>query len=258
MNILEKIALNKRMEIDLLKAEFPLSLIRKKLPKTEPFQLSHALTKNDSLHVIAEIKKASPSKGILIEDFNPAELAEFYLKGGASAISVLTESKYFQGNYAYIKTVSDISSLPVLCKDFMIDRYQLYHAKYIHADAVLLIVKLLSKEQLTDMILLAEELGLDALVEVHDKSELEIALDCRAKLIGVNNRNLNTFETNLQVSVELSKNIPEDILKISESGIFTSDDVKLLAEHGYRNFLIGEALVKNNNPSNLLKSFRNA
>ena len=258
MNILEKIALNKRMEIDLLKAEYPLSHIRKKIPAAAPFRLSQALTKDDSLHVIAEIKKASPSRGIISEDFNPKALAQLYLDGGASAISVLTESKYFHGNYAYIKQVADVTSLPILCKDFMIDIYQLYHAKFIHADAVLLIVKLLPKEMLQEMLLIATELGLDALVEVHDQSELQIALDCKAKMIGVNNRNLNTFETNLQTSVELAKLIPDTIIKISESGIFTPDDIRLLEQHGYTNFLIGEALVKDNNPSTLLQSFRHA
>ncbi len=256
MNILEKIALNKRMEIDLLKVEFPLSLIRKKLPDSKPFRLSEALTIDDSIHIIAEIKKGSPSKGIISEDFNPEQLSTMYRDGGASALSVLTESKYFYGNYKYIKIASCATGLPVLCKDFMLEPFQIYHAKYIGADAILLIVKLLPKEMLVEMLRVATELGMDALVEVHDSNELQVALECDAKIIGVNNRNLTTFETNLQTSVDLAKQIPDDKIKVAESGIFCYDDIQLLRQAGYNNFLIGEALVKDENPTELLKRLR--
>jgi len=258
MNILNKIALNKRLEVDLLKAEYPLSLIKKKLPQTEKFRFSQALRKDDLIHIIAEIKKGSPSKGIIAEDFNPSELAQNYCDGGASALSVLTESKYFYGNYAYVKTVAEKTGLPVLCKDFMLEPYQIYHAKYIGADAILLIVKLLRVDFMQEMIQVATDLGLDALVEVHEMSELEIALKAGAKIIGVNNRNLTTFETNLQTSINLARQIPSDKIKVSESGIFDTGDIKRLHEAGYNNFLIGEALVKNSQPSELLQRLRNA
>lgn len=256
MNILEKIALNKRMEVDLLKAEFPLSLIRKKLPDLKPFRLSDALSQDDSIHIIAEIKKGSPSKGIIAEDFNPELLAQLYHDGGATALSVLTESKFFYGHYNNIKIASEKTSLPVLCKDFMLEPYQIYHAKYIHADAILLIVKLLSKEILSNMLQTADDLSMDALVEVHDEDELHIALEVDAKIIGVNNRNLTTFETDLQTSVKLAKFIPDDKIKIAESGLFSYDDILLLQKAGYNNFLIGEALVKDKNPTELLKRLR--
>lgn len=258
MDILQKIALNKRMEVDLLKAEFPLSLIRKKMPDSKPFRLSEVLTQDDSIHIIAEIKKGSPSKGIIVEDFTPAQLAQMYQEGGASALSVLTESKFFYGNYKYIKIASDKTGLPVLCKDFMLEPYQIYHAKYINADAILLIVKLLPKEMLAEMIQVSNDLGLDALVEVHDEKELQTALKAEAKIIGVNNRNLTTFETNLQTSVNLAKLIPNDKIKVAESGIFSFDDIQLLQNVGYNNFLIGEALVKDKNRIELLKRLRNA
>ncbi len=257
MDILQKIALNKRMEVDLLKAEFPLSLIRKKMPDSKPFRLSEVLTQDDSIHIIAEIKKRSPSKGIIVEDFTPAQLAQMYQEGGASALSVLTESKFFYGNYKYIKIASDKTGLPVLCKDFMLEPYQIYHAKYINADAILLIVKLLPKEMLAEMIQVSNDLGLDALVEVHDEKELQTALKAEAKIIGVNNRNLTTFETDLQTSVNLAKLIPDDKIKVAESGIFSFDDIQLLQNVGYNNFLIGEALVKDKNRIELLKRLRN-
>ncbi len=258
MDILNKISMNKRMEVDLLKAEFPLSLIKKKLPDSKPFRFSEALVKDNSIHIIAEIKKGSPSKGIIQENFNPSEIAQKYLEGGASALSVLTESKFFYGNYKYVKIVSDKTGLPVLCKDFMLEPFQIYHAKYIQADAILLIVKLLQNEQLSNMLAVADDLGMDALVEVHDEDELQVALDIGAKIIGVNNRNLKTFETDLRISVELAKMIPDDRIKVAESGIFSYDDIQLLQEAGYNNFLIGEALMKGNNPTELLKRLRNA
>lgn len=256
MDILQKIVLNKRMEIDLLKIEFPFSIIRKKLPDSKPFRLTEVLTQDDSIHVIAEIKKGSPSKGILLENFNPEQLAQMYLEGGASALSVLTESKFFYGNYKYVKIASYKTNLPILCKDFMLEPYQIYHAKFIHADAILLIVKLLTTELLTEMIQVADDLGMDAIVEVHNESELQIALECGAKIIGVNNRNLTTFVTDLQTSVDLATLIPDDKIKVAESGILSFDNIQLLQQAGYNNFLIGEALVKDNNPTELLKRFR--
>ena len=256
MDILEKIALNKRMEIEELKINLPLERFKDDLPDKEPFRLSKALSKKDNINIIAEIKKGSPSKGIISEDFNPAELAGQYKDGGAAALSVLTESKYFFGNYDYIDLTAKEAGLPILCKDFIIDRYQIYHAKYINADAVLLIVKMLTPEMLKQLNNTALEIGIDTLVETHSDEELDIALEAGIDIIGVNNRNLSTFEVDLQTSIDLAKHIPADRIKVAESGIFSFDDIKRLQEAGYNNFLIGEALVKSENPIKLLKSLR--
>lgn len=256
IDILDKIAINKRMEVDELKIEIPLERLKNDIPEKEAFRLTKALSNRETINIIAEIKKGSPSKGIISEDFDPIGLARQYKEGGASALSVLTESKFFYGNYDYMKMTSDETGLPVLCKDFLLDPYQVYHAKYKSADAILLIVKLLSSEMLKRLLDLATEIGLDALVEVHSKTELEVALEIGAKIIGVNNRNLQTFEVNLQTSIDLADMIPNDKIKVAESGIFTFDDVKRLKDAGYNNFLIGESLVKAADPIELLRSLR--
>ncbi len=213
-----------------------------------------AISSKDSINIIAEIKKQSPSKGILVKNFDLRKIATDYEQGGAKAISVLTESNYFSGNYDYIKQVKEKVSLPVLCKDFIIDDYQIYHARFIHADAVLLIVAILEKTQLKDYIRLAKENSLDALVEVHDEKEAEIALEAKADIIGVNNRNLNDFSLSLETSINLSKIIPDKVIKVTESGIFSRVEIDKLTQYGYNNFLIGESLMKSDNRIALLQS----
>lgn len=256
MDILERIAVHKKFEIEQMKIDLPLETIKSQLLLGKYLYFKNILSDRNKINIIAEIKKGSPSKGIISKDFDPEELAKLYKEGGASALSVLTDEKFFYGSFENLKKAKEVSSLPVLCKDFFIDSYQLYFANYIGADAVLLIVKMLSKEKLKEFLSIAKDLGLDALVEVHDEKELEIALEAKAEIIGVNNRNLNTFEVDIQTAVDLSKLIPEDIIKVAESGIFTADDIRKLKSAGYNNFLIGEALVTAENPVELLKELQ--
>jgi len=198
--------------------------------------------------VIAEIKKASPSKGVIRENFNPAEIATAYAAHGAACLSVLTDVQYFQGSYDYLRQARAACSLPVLRKDFMIDPYQIIHARAIGADCILLIVAALSLSQLKEFESLAQELGMDVLVEVHDRAELETALQLNTTLVGINNRNLRTFETSLQTTLDLLPLIPEGKRVVTESGILTVDDVTLMRENGVNAFLVGEAFMRANDP----------
>ena len=202
--------------------------------------------------VIAEIKKASPSRGLLREEFVPAELAASYERGGAACLSVLTDIDFFKGTDAYLQQARSACSLPVLRKDFIIDPYQVYEARVIGADAILLIVAALSDAMLLEMFQLADHLGMDALVEVHDSEELVRALETPAPLIGINNRNLHTFETSLDVTLELLQMIPEDRMVVTESGIHTTEDVALLRSRGVNAFLVGEAFMKSPEPGEKL------
>jgi indole-3-glycerol phosphate synthase len=198
--------------------------------------------------VIAEIKKASPSKGVLREDFQPAAIAESYEKNGAACLSVLTDEQFFKGATAYLQEARNACALPVLRKDFMIDHYQLYEARAMGADCILLIVAALPKSLMIELELLARELGLAVLVEVHDEKELESALELKTPLIGVNNRNLRTFETSLSTTIRLLDEIPTDRIVISESGILTTKDVATLREHDVHAFLVGEAFMRAEHP----------
>lgn len=205
--------------------------------------------------VITEVKKASPSKGVIRENFNPVEIAKIYEKSGASAISVLTDEKFFQGSVQYLKDIRKVVDLPILRKDFIVDEFQIYETKIIGADIILLIVSVLDKAQLKDYVRIAAEIGLEALVEVHDREEFEIAAEVGAKIIGINNRNLKTFDVSLNNTVEiLSDGVPEDVFIISESGIKTNSDVKFLKEAGAAGVLIGEALMRENDIENALKN----
>jgi len=203
--------------------------------------------------VIAEIKKASPSKGVMRENFIPADIARSYAQHGAACLSVLTDVDFFQGSDAYLQQARAACQLPVLRKDFMIDPYQVYEARAIGADCILLIVACLTDNQLNELCGLAHELDMDVLVEVHDEQELERALRMPNKLIGINNRNLHTFETTLRTTLSMLDKIPEDVLLVSESGIHTPDDVKLLRERGVNAFLIGEAFMSADEPGVKLK-----
>lgn len=198
--------------------------------------------------VIAEIKKASPSKGIIRDNFNPAEIATSYAAHGAACLSVLTDMQYFQGSYDYLRQARAACSLPVLRKDFMVDPYQVIHARAIGADCILLIVAALGLNQLLELESLAHELGMDVLVEVHDKDELETALQLKSPLLGINNRNLRTFETSLQNTIDLLPSVPEDKLIITESGILSADDVKTMRTHQVNAFLVGEAFMRQSDP----------
>jgi indole-3-glycerol phosphate synthase len=203
--------------------------------------------------IIAEIKKASPSRGVLIDDFRPAELARQYEKGGAAAISVLTDSDFFQGSLTDLCTVRAATTIPVLRKDFTISEYHVIEAAAAGADAILLIAGILDDTELSAFRQLAAEFGMAALVEVHDGQELEIALESGAEIIGVNNRDLRTFNVSLDVSMELAQYIPTNLIRVTESGIFTSADVRGLVKRGYDAFLVGEHLVKSGDPAQALR-----
>ena len=200
------------------------------------------------IRLIAEVKKASPSKGLIRADFDPVEIAKTYEASGASAISVLTDEKYFQGRLEYLTAVHDAVGLPVLRKDFIIDPYQVYEARAAKADAILLIVAALAAEQLKDLMALVANLGMASLVEAHSAEELDIALKIGAKIVGINNRNLQTFETKLETTLELAAKVPGDRVLVSESGIFTRSDVERLMAAGVDAILVGESLMREPDP----------
>ena len=203
--------------------------------------------------VIAEIKKASPSKGVIRENFNPAEIASSYAAHGAACLSVLTDVQFFQGSYDYLRQARAACSLPVLRKDFMIDPYQIAHARALGADCVLLIVAALGLNQLKELESLAMELDMDVLVEVHDRDELDIALQLKTPLLGINNRNLRTFETSLQNTIDMLPLIPEGKRVVTESAILSRDDVDLMRSHGVHAFLVGERFMRADEPGQALR-----
>ncbi len=202
--------------------------------------------------VIAEIKKASPSRGLLREDFDPGQIAASYEKGGAACLSVLTDIDFFKGADAYLQQARAACGLPVLRKDFIVDPYQVYEARVLGADAVLLIVAALNDAMLLELLQLTRHLGMDALVEVHDGGELERALAIPAPLLGINNRDLRSFETSLDVTLDLLEHIPEDRIVVTESGIHTVEDVALMRARGVNAFLVGEAFMKASEPGERL------
>ena len=203
--------------------------------------------------IIAEIKKASPSKGVIREDFNPADIARSYEQAGASCLSVLTDIDFFQGSDEHLQSAREACSLPTLRKDFMIDPYQIYASRVLGADCILLIVSALSDMQLQDFSGMAGELTMDVLVEVHDREELERGLMLRTPLIGINNRNLHTFETTIETTIGLLTDVFHDRTVVTESGIHTSEDVKLMRKHNVNTFLVGEAFMSATNPGEKLK-----
>lgn len=198
--------------------------------------------------VIAEIKKASPSRGVLREDFDPEAIARSYEAGGAACLSVLTDHDFFQGSEAYLEDARAACGLPVLRKDFIIDPYQVYEARVMGADCVLLIVSALDDARLHELLMLTHELGMNALIEVHDGEELDRALALDARLIGINNRSLRSFETRLETTLELLDRIPQDRLVVTESGIHTREDVARMRDSGVHAFLVGEAFMKAPDP----------
>ncbi|VAW94846.1 Indole-3-glycerol phosphate synthase [hydrothermal vent metagenome] len=202
--------------------------------------------------VISEIKKASPSKGVMRENFIPADIAISYEKGGACCLSVLTDVDFFQGSDEYLKQARAACTLPVLRKEFIIDSYQVYEARAMSADCILLIAACLTDSQLQSLSTLATELKLDVLVEVHDAEELDRALKLDLTLIGINNRNLRTFETSLDTTISLLKTIPADKIVVTESGIHTSEDIKLMRTNNVNAFLVGEAFMVADEPGEKL------
>jgi len=230
--------------------------LRSVLVTSTPHKLRNALG-SDGINIIAEFKRRSPSKGIIREGTNPIEIARAYQAGGAVAMSVLTEEDYFAGSLDDLRQVKSTVDLPVLRKDFIVDEYQVYESAAAGTDAILLIVAALDDELLVRLRRLAEdELQMDALVEVHTSEEMKRAAACGAKLIGVNNRDLRTFEVSLDTSLSLAREAPADAVLISESGLKSAADLQRLSEAGYRGFLIGETLMRAENPEQALRNFR--
>ena len=251
--ILNKIIDIKKKELKNSKSSDSLQEVRKKVGDAENNRGFKKSLANDSINIIAEIKKASPSKGIIREDFNPVEIAKIYQDNGAVAISVLTDKNFFQGDIQYLNQIRKSVSLPLLRKDFILDEYQLYEAKVFGADAVLLIAAVLDKNQLTEYMELSKEIGLENLVEVHSFKDLEKAMYCEAEIIGINNRDLQTFEVSLKTTLDMAKEIPENKVIVSESGINSHDDILELQKNGVNAFLIGEALMKEKDIGKKLK-----
>ena len=198
--------------------------------------------------VIAEIKKASPSKGLIRPDFDPTDIARSYMAAGATCLSVLTDRDYFQGDDVHLGQARSVCDLPVLRKDFVIDSYQVYEARWVGADCILLVVAALSDNRIEELLGVSKEVGVDVLVEVHDRQELDRALNFDTPLIGINNRNLRNFETNLDTTLELLAAVPEDRTLVTESGIHTSKDVELMRANGVHAFLVGEAFMRAPDP----------
>jgi len=254
--ILAEIVQHKRRELEDLR-EHTAALEREALNRKPSRDFKAALTAAQPA-IIAESKKASPSKGVLAANYHPAFLAHAYEEGGAAALSVLTDRQYFQGSLHDLEAARAAVTLPVLRKDFTIDRLQIYEAAAHGADAILLIAAVLETEELTRFRELAAELQMASLVEVHDADELRKAIDSGAEIIGVNNRNLETFEVDLDTSVRLSYLMPAEAVRVSESGIFTQEHVETLSAAGYHAFLVGESLMRSSDPAAALRSLRGA
>lgn len=256
-SILQEIVRHKQGEVKARSAEVPLAEMRARCEDGSMLRgfaesLQNRIVRGEPA-VIAEIKKASPSKGVLRKKFDPVEIAAGYTASGAACLSVLTDEKYFQGSDAYLQSVHEASRLPLLRKDFMVDSYQIYESRALGADCVLLILSVLDDIQVQMLSRLAESLGMDVLLEVHDQVELERALQTDGRLIGINNRNLHTFETRLETTFELLELVPDDRLVVTESGISTRQDVELMRENGVHGFLVGEAFMRAKFPGKALQ-----
>jgi indole-3-glycerol phosphate synthase len=260
MNILSEIIAKKRERVIATKAAVPLAQTQRRAREVrsdaKPRALQSAL-QADGINIIAEFKRRSPSKGTIRADANLTQIVKSYEDGGAAAISVLTEEDYFDGSLDDLRTVKSVVKLPVLRKDFVVDEYQVYESAAAGADAILLIVAVLDDETLSHLRRLAEdELQMDALVEVHTSEEMQRAKAAGATLIGVNNRDLRTFSVSLETSLSLAREAPAEALLISESGLHSSSDLQSLRAAGYHGFLIGETLMRADDPADVLRNLR--
>jgi indole-3-glycerol phosphate synthase len=254
MSILERILLDKAAEVAACCRRRPLAELQRQtrdLPGPRNFVAAlqgGAAGAELTWRVIAEVKKASPSKGVIRPDFDPVAIARTYAANGAVALSVLTDTKYFQGHLSFLESISQAVALPLLRKDFTIDVYQVYESRVSYADAILLIVAALDIGQIEELLALAQDLGMAALLEVHTVEELERILPLRPRLIGINNRDLRTFQTDIETTLRLLPLIPDDVVVVSESGINTATDMARLADKGVDAFLIGESLMRASDP----------
>jgi indole-3-glycerol phosphate synthase len=255
VGILDKIIETKKEEVARLKKVTTAERLWDTIVGLEPCRDFRRVLKNNGCNIIAEVKCASPSRGRLIEDFKPVRIAGVYEENGADAISVLTDEKYFAGHKNYLTQIKQKVNLPLLRKDFIIDAIQIYETRAIGADAILLIVRVLGKK-LSDFIFLSKDLGLSPLVEVHTREELDVALTAGAEIIGINNRNLDTFVTNIETSCELRELISADKIVVAESGIKERKDIESLMRAGINAFLIGEALITAPDIGKKLRTFR--
>jgi indole-3-glycerol phosphate synthase len=256
-DILNTILARKALEVAARSAVVPLAELKARVADASPVRgfaaALQASIANGDPAVIAEVKKASPSKGVIRADFRPADIAVSYELGGASCLSVLTDVDFFQGADAYLQQAREACTLPVLRKDFVVDPYQVYEARVLGADCILLIVSALDDPQLASLSDLALELGMDVLVEVHDIDELERAIQVPVPLIGINNRNLRTFEVSLQTTLEMKSAVPRDRVLVTESGILGPADVRLMRDAGVNAFLVGEAFMRVEEPGEGLR-----
>ncbi len=250
-SILDKIVNYKLGEIAAAKQKLAIDELKSLAEKTPPpLDFLAALTTGDEsnrVSLIAEVKKASPSKGVIREDFEPVKIATQYADAGANCISVLTDEHFFQGKLEFLRQIRSAVSVPLLRKDFILDEYQVYEARAAGADAVLLIAECLEAEQLKSLHEKINELGMTALVELYDADNIPAVLACNPKLVGVNNRDLNTFEIDLMHSIRVKQSLPTDIAMVSESGIFTNVDVQLMQENSVNAILVGESLMRSDN-----------
>ena len=251
--ILAEIVEHKRAEIACRRRVRPLAEVRRPAEAAPlPRGFAKALRTRDPA-VIAEIKRASPSEGVIRAEFDPASIATSYERAGAACLSVLTDERYFMGGDSHLEAARNATKLPALRKDFIVDPYQVYESRALGADCLLLIASALDDSQLGDLARLATELGLDVLIEVHDRDELEAALDLKPKIVGINNRDLSNFTTNLDTTIRLLSVIPDAVTVVTESGIHTPDDVRRLQDAGVHAFLVGTAFMRERDPGAALE-----
>lgn len=255
MNILDEIVAHKQKEVAGRKIHYPVDLLEQGLYfESETFSLKKHIAGGDESGIIAEFKRKSPSKGLINEFAELKQITTGYVQAGASALSILTDSKFFGGSYNDLATARQANSCPILRKDFIIDEYQIIGAKSIGSDAILLIAAILDKKKIKQLAKFAHSLNLEVLLEIHNKKELSV-LNEYIDLVGVNNRNLQDFSVDVNTSIQLSALIPDDFLKISESGISSPNMIIKLKKHGFKGFLIGESFMKTNNPAKACRKF---
>lgn len=256
MNILDQIVADKRIEVEEKKALFPIKLLEQSLFfEGKPVSLKKYLKRPDKVGIIAEIKRKSPSKGVINRDVSIESTSIGYMQAGASGLSVLTDKKYFGGKNEDLQVARKFNFCPILRKDFIVDEYQIVEAKSIGADVILLIAAILTSEEISSLSQFAHGLGMEVLLEVHDKAELQNSIGQYIDMVGVNNRDLKTFKISIETSKELAESIPKEFLKVSESGINDPTAVAELMQHGFEGFLIGEYFMQHGKPANACATF---